>query len=128
MVPAFSSAHIRPFAVRAQRVGGARRVQSAAELEHDLELIRESLVQNGGARLAHTLVEPLLLKVRHFGFKLHTLDVRQHRNVHTSVLAEIREKSSGSTDALARSLTDESHELMDTMRAVAEQKTLTVAT
>jgi phosphoenolpyruvate carboxylase len=98
--------------------------QSAAELEHDLELIRESLMQNGGARLAHTLVDPLLLKLRHFGFKLHTLDIRQHRNEHASALAEIREKSLGSTEALARGLTDASHELLDTMRAVAEQKTL----
>ena len=98
--------------------------QSAAELEHDLELIRESLMQNGGARLAHTLIDPLLLKLRHFGFKLHTLDIRQHRNEHASVLAEIREKSFGSTEALARGLTDASHELLDTMRAIAEQKKL----
>ena len=79
-------------------------------------------MQNGGARLAHTLVDPLLLKVRHFGFQVHTLDVRQHRNEHTRVLAELREKSSGSTAALARGLTDASHELLETMRAIAEQE------
>ncbi len=105
-------------------LGALAAYQSAAELEHDLELIRESLMQNGGARLAHTLVDPLLLKVRHFGFKLHTLDVRQHRNEHNAVLAEIREKSSGSMEALARGLTDASRELLETMRAIAEQKTL----
>jgi phosphoenolpyruvate carboxylase len=105
-------------------LGAPAAYESAAGFEHDLELIRESLMQNGGARLAHTLVEPLLLKLRHFGFKLHTLDIRQHREVHAGVLAEIREKVSGRADALARGLTDASHELLDTMRAIAEQKTL----
>jgi len=98
--------------------------QSPAEFENDLELIRASLLQHGGARLAQTLVEPLLLKFRHFGFKLHILDVRQHRNVHAGVLAEIREKSSGSGDALARTLTDASRELLETMRAIAHEKAL----
>ncbi len=98
--------------------------QSPAEFGSDLALIRESLMQNGGARLAQTLMDPLLLQFRHFGFKLYVLDVRQHRNVHEGVLAEIREKSSGNTDALAGSLTDASRELFDTMRTIAQEKSL----
>jgi hypothetical protein len=39
-------------------LGAPAAYRSAAELEHDLELIRESLMQNSGARLAHTLVDP----------------------------------------------------------------------
>lgn len=104
--------------------GASTAYQSPAELEHDLKLIRESLIQNGGARLAAAMVEPLLLNVRHFGFQLHTLDVRQHRNVHAGALAEIREKSSGTTATLAEELAGASHELLDTMRSIAEQKAL----
>lgn len=100
--------------------GAAAGYRSAAELESDLELIRDSLAQNGGARLAEAFVEPLLLKLRHFGFKLHTLDVRQHRKVHSAVLDEIQ--SAGQAGALGRGLTGGSHELLDTMRAIAEQK------
>lgn len=109
--------------LQATRKGSGDGYRAAAELESDLELIRDSLSQNGGVRLAEALVEPLLLKLRHFGFKLHTLDVRQHRKVHSAVLDEIREKSAGQeAGALGRGLTDGSHELLDTMRAIAEQK------
>ena len=98
--------------------------QTPAEFGNDLKLIRESLMQNGGIRLAQALLDPLLLQFRHFGFKLYVLDVRQHRNVHAGVLAEIRDKSSGNTDALARSLSDASREMLDTMSAIAQQKLL----
>jgi len=55
---------------------------SAAEFEEDLSLIRESLMVNRGQRLAHLRLDPLLRKLRTFGFHLHTLDIRQHARVH----------------------------------------------
>jgi phosphoenolpyruvate carboxylase len=96
--------------------------ESAAEFERDLSLIRESLLQHRGARLANAIVDPVLLKVRYFGFKLHTLDIRQHRSVHASVLREIATKTSGNTDAIASSLSEASVELLDTMRTIAQEK------
>jgi phosphoenolpyruvate carboxylase len=41
-----------------------------------------------GLRIARTLVDPLILQVRTFGFHLHTLDIRQHARVHALALQE----------------------------------------
>ena len=54
---------------------------SAQEFENDLLLMRESLCANRGERLASLLIDPLLRKVRTFGFHLHVLDIRQHAKV-----------------------------------------------
>jgi phosphoenolpyruvate carboxylase len=62
---------------------------SAAQFEHDLLLVRESLLANRGRRLAESLVDPLLRKLSTFGFHLQTLDIRQHARVHAEVLAEL---------------------------------------
>ena len=62
---------------------------SAAEFESDLALIRQSLEQNRGERLAELLLDPLLRKVRTFGFHLSTLDLRQHAASHRAALSEI---------------------------------------
>ena len=61
----------------------------AADLLADLELIRESLLQNKGERLSRLLIDPLLLEVRTYGFHLQTLDIRQHAKVHAKAVAEI---------------------------------------
>jgi phosphoenolpyruvate carboxylase len=95
---------------------------SAAELEQDLLLVRESLRQHGGARLARNIVDPVLLKVRSLGFKLHTLDVRQHARVHAKALAEIAESSGGTADAVPSELTAASSELLETMRVISREK------
>jgi phosphoenolpyruvate carboxylase len=100
----------------------AKSYKSCAEFERDLLLVRESLRHHGGARLAHSIVDPLLLKVRSLGFKLHTLDVRQHARVHAKALAEIAEKSTGSPDALLTELPPPSTELLETMRGIAREK------
>ena len=63
--------------------------QSCQEFESDLLLIRESLAGNRGVRLAELIIDPLLRKVRTFGFHLSTLDIRQHARVHAEALAEI---------------------------------------
>ena len=67
---------------------------SAAEFESDLRLVYRSLEQNRGERLAHALLDPLLRKVRTFGFHLSTLDIRQHTKVHREALAEMRKTAS----------------------------------
>ena len=61
----------------------------AAELIGDLSVIRSSLVQNHGRRLARMLLDPLLLEVRTYGLHLQTLDIRQHARVHAAAIAEI---------------------------------------
>ncbi|MBV9625608.1 MAG: phosphoenolpyruvate carboxylase [Acidobacteria bacterium] len=63
---------------------------SADEFESDLALLRRSCAANGGERLAELLVDPLIRKVRTFGFHLTTLDLRQHAAVHRAQLAEIK--------------------------------------
>src|SRR5207253_11337069 len=59
---------------------------NAAEFEDDLLLVRSSLQSNRGERLAKTWVDSLLRKLRTFGFHLHTLDIRQHAEVHARVI------------------------------------------
>jgi phosphoenolpyruvate carboxylase len=66
-----------------------RAYPSAAEFKTDLDLVRDSLAANGGERLSGLLIDPLLRKVRTFGFHLSTLDLRQHAAVHRTALAEI---------------------------------------
>ena len=81
---------------------------SAAEFESDLRLLRSSLCEHNGFRLANRMLDPLLLKVRTFGFQLYTLDVRQHAKVHT--------------EAIDREQSDKTSEQLRTLRAVAAEK------
>ena len=55
----------------------------------DLRLLRESLTEGGGERLARLMLDPLIRQVETFGFHLHTLDVRQHARVHTRAVSEL---------------------------------------
>ncbi len=61
----------------------------AEELLGDLRLLRESLAENCGERLARLYLDPLLVSVRTFGLHLHTLDIRQHARVHKAAVAEL---------------------------------------
>jgi phosphoenolpyruvate carboxylase len=63
--------------------------RDAAEFESDLMLLRKSLMENRGQRLAEAFIDPLLRQLRTFGFHLHVLDIRQHARVHAEVLREI---------------------------------------
>jgi phosphoenolpyruvate carboxylase len=89
---------------------------NAAEFENDLPLVGRSLRANRGERLAETWVDPLLRKLRTFGFHLHTLDIRQHAAVHARVIEEIGPHPERSTNSA------ESKELLDTFRAIAKVK------
>jgi phosphoenolpyruvate carboxylase len=60
--------------------------QSADEFAGDLKIVRRSLAENRGERLALQVLDPLLQNVRTFGLHLTTLDLRQHaRAAHDSL-------------------------------------------
>ena len=61
----------------------------ASAFEADLVLVRDSLNQNKGGRLARLLLDPLLRQVRTFGFHLHTLDIRQHAKIHAQAMRDL---------------------------------------
>jgi phosphoenolpyruvate carboxylase len=87
---------------------------NAAALLDDLTLLRDSLAQNHGERLAELFLDPLLLSVRTFGLHLQTLDVRQHARVHAAALEELN------TPGAKRS--DQTTEVLDTFRAITDLK------
>lgn len=63
--------------------------QRPAELLHDLELVRTSLLQDGEAGIAQSHLATLIRQVQVFGFHFASLDVRQHSERHASALAEL---------------------------------------
>ncbi len=93
---------------------------SAQEFLDDLAILRASLAENGGIRIARTLIDPLILQVRTFGLHLHTLDIRQHARVHAAALQE----AIGDTiaPALAGGLSAETSGVLETFRVVAAVK------
>ncbi len=60
------------------------------EFARDLTIMRDSLVQHRGERLARLLLEPLLRQLDTFGFHLYTLDLRQHVRVHGRAIAALK--------------------------------------
>lgn len=103
-----------------ERSGGGGNSSSAykncLEFADDLTLLRESLAANSGERLAAGWVDPVLRKVRSFGFHLHTLDVRQHARVHAEVMKELGPDLAGGPES------PQSCELRETFRTIAELK------
>jgi phosphoenolpyruvate carboxylase len=100
---------------------------SPAEFEADLLLIWNSLIANRGGRLAHIYLGPLLRKVRKFGFRLQTLDIRQHARVHAQAVAELGAKLDAKSGARSGKLSlsetsSETEELLETFRILAEVK------
>lgn len=95
--------------------------RNARELLDDLQLMRRSLLQNNGERLAATLIDPLLLQARTFGLHLHTLDIRQHARVHAQALDEIG-GCGGARAAVPSPFSPQTLEVLDTFRAIAEIK------
>lgn len=55
----------------------------------DLKLISESLKRNKGAVLAQGGLKNLIRNAETFGFHLATLDIRQHKKIHTAAVTEI---------------------------------------
>ncbi len=89
-----------------------------AELLADLTVLRQSLEQNNGHRLAEFLIDPLLLEVRTYGLHLQTLDIRQHARVHAAALAELAAAPSTPPSPLSPSTL----EVLDTFRTLAQLK------
>jgi phosphoenolpyruvate carboxylase len=98
----------------------------AADLFADLTVLRGSLMENRGERLAEMLINPLLIEVRTYGLHLQTLDIRQHARVHAAAVGEIAGCAEKSTDAsglqLPAALSAQTAEVLDTFRAIAELK------
>lgn len=88
--------------------------ETALELLEDLTLLRESLAENHGKRLAEQFIDPLLLAVRTFGLHLQTLDIRQHARVDALALKELKAGSDN--------LSSQTQEVLSTFRAIAELK------
>ncbi len=97
---------------------------SARDFLDDLQLVRSSLVENHGLRLARTLVDPLLLLARTFGFHLHTLDIRQHAKLQSAALKEAAawRPKAASDGVLPAPLSAPSADVIETFRTVAEIK------
>ena len=94
---------------------------SGEEFQDDLNIIRRSVCQGEGARLVTGLLDPLLCKVRTFGFRLHTLDIRQHARVHRRSLSEIAQVGESQSGNLPE-ISAISMELLETVRTVAGLK------
>jgi phosphoenolpyruvate carboxylase len=95
----------------------------ADDLLADLTVLRTSLVENRGRRLAAMLIDPLLVEVRTYGLHLQTLDIRQHARVHKAAVAELMTAPSrGKELTLPEALSPQTTEVMDTFRAIAELK------
>ena len=99
----------------------------SSDLLADLTVLRASLMENRGERLAQMLIDPLLIEVRTYGLHLQTLDIRQHARVHAAAVTEIAGCAEPSADEsalrLPAALSAESAEVLDTFRAIAELKT-----
>jgi phosphoenolpyruvate carboxylase len=113
--------------LRASRSGStdANGYQRPEDFEQDLSLLRDSLRTNQGERLAGSTLEPLLRKVRTFGFHLSTLDIRQHARVQSQLLSEISSDTRASAaPRLPAAISSGSVELLETFRNIAEMKKL----
>jgi phosphoenolpyruvate carboxylase len=97
----------------------------AADLLGDLTVLRASLIEHHGRRLAKMLIDPLMMEVRTYGLHLQTLDIRQHARVHAAAIAEIsawQPAESPQPLTLPSALTPQTTEVLDTFRTIAELK------
>ncbi|HZL26104.1 MAG TPA: phosphoenolpyruvate carboxylase, partial [Acidobacteriaceae bacterium] len=100
---------------------------NATELLDDLSILRDSLAENRGRRLAEMLVDPLLVEVRICGLHLQTLDIRQHARVHAVAIDELSawansHSASNSSLQLPTELTPQTSEVLATVRGIAKLK------
>ncbi|MBI3802065.1 MAG: phosphoenolpyruvate carboxylase, partial [Deltaproteobacteria bacterium] len=97
----------------------------AEDFVADLQLFRESLVGNGGERLARLLLDPVLRQVETFGFHLHTLDIRQHARVHALAMQELSAGMRNETHSqfvIPAPPSPETKTLLETLHVIAELK------
>jgi phosphoenolpyruvate carboxylase len=93
----------------------------AETFRDDLLLVRASLMENRGERIAAGLVDPLLLLLRTFGLHLHTLDVRQHAVRHKLTMEQVAAAAgcSAAEGRVAEPLAPECEDVLETMRTIA---------
>jgi phosphoenolpyruvate carboxylase len=72
-----------------REIGPAEPYSDPSEFVRDLDVIAESLIRNGGARIARGRLRAIRRAAQVFGFHLAPLDMRQHSNVLESVVAEL---------------------------------------
>jgi phosphoenolpyruvate carboxylase len=97
----------------------------AADLLSDLTILRASLIEHHGPRLAEMLIDPLVMEVRTYGLHLQTLDIRQHARVHAAAIAEIsawQPIDSTKPLALPAALSAQTAEVLETFRTIGELK------
>jgi phosphoenolpyruvate carboxylase len=96
------------------------------EFASDIALLKDSLDENQGSRLAELAIDPFLRAVQTFGFKLHSLDIRQHSRVLSDALAELAAAAGGSGGTLgpgaSRGLSEQSREIMNVFQTLALSK------
>jgi phosphoenolpyruvate carboxylase len=94
---------------------------TAGDFLADLNLIRQSLVKNRGLRLVRSLLDPLILLGKTFGFHLHTLDIRQHAKLQSAALQEAAawNGEAASRGTLPATLSVASADVIETFRTIA---------
>lgn len=75
--------------LRAMLEGGAGGYPSVSHFLNDLRVLEDGLHMLGADRLAARYITPLRWQAEVFGFRTHTLDVRQNSTVTTAVLTEL---------------------------------------
>jgi phosphoenolpyruvate carboxylase len=102
--------------------GNKNAYQRAAEFREDLNLARRSLSTNGGERVARFFFDPMLRQVDTFGFHLHTLDIREHAEVHKRALLEFSNVVVGKDGALAPPPAKETVNLLTSLKTITNLK------
>jgi phosphoenolpyruvate carboxylase len=83
----------------------------AREMRCDLELIRDSLVENGTPRLTESVLSSLIDELDIFGFEFVSLDIRQNQSKHRQACSELMCSIDGALEDL--SLEEQQHFLED---------------
>jgi phosphoenolpyruvate carboxylase len=99
--------------------------RSADEMIADLTLLRDSLCEHAGGRLAEMFIDPLLVSVRTFGLHLQSLDIRQHARVHEAAVQELsswNDAHAAQGMALPAEVSEQTAEVLRTFRVVGELK------
>jgi phosphoenolpyruvate carboxylase len=106
--------------------------KDCAEFAEDITLLRDSLYENHGSRMAELVIDPILRAVQTFGFNLHSLDIRQHSKILADTLSELtaaasghspHKSSAGAVGAQASpAISDKSRETLNTFRTLVHLK------
>ena len=72
-----------------------RAYANAAEFLGDLSTVRDSLLENGGQRVADRMLRDVIRQAEVFGFHLATLDVRQESSTVVKAVAELISSATG---------------------------------